>query len=335
MRPVRFSMARSAASASGLLLELGLHHRPVAARVEDGDLDLDEVARGDDLVGNALRRGAGTPCTRAPVTCSPLGTTRAAYGPNPHLHRLAIGAGDDRRHDVSRRRSAAASGSAPRWRESPPGRGSRRCPPPRRGRCARRPEPAALVVGAQPRLDRPGGRLLKPHVQGGVDAKPFLVEPLHPVLLLQVLADLLDEVGGDGVAPLLPLGEHDGRAVASSASASEMKPSSTHPPQNEVAAAHRHVHVDERARPRRSREGADDGGRLAELELGRGLVEVESRSGLDPERAVPGRAQPDLVGVERQDLALRIALLDLDRVEGPRRSCVATSFRGRGSGRPA
>ena len=77
-----------------------------------------------------------------------------------------------------------------------------------------------------------------------------------------------------------------------------------------AAAARVHVHV--RALPHVALEDAGDQRRLLERQILGGLAEVEPRGRLD---AVDAVAEVHLVAVEREDLALGVALLDLDREE--------------------
>ena len=70
------------------------------------------------------------------------------------------------------------------------------------------------------------------------------------------------------------------------------------------------VRIAERAQARRRRDDRDDRGGFLEREVLGGLVEVHPRRGLDAVGAVVER---DVVGVEGEDLVLRVALLELKR----------------------
>ena len=70
------------------------------------------------------------------------------------------------------------------------------------------------------------------------------------------------------------------------------------------------LHVDERALPLRRLEDAGDEGRFLERQLLVRLAEIHARRGFD---AVGAVAQVHLIAVDREDLALGVALLDLDR----------------------
>ena len=83
-----------------------------------------------------------------------------------------------------------------------------------------------------------------------------------------------------------------------------------HALQHDVAARRRALHVHERALPLGRLEDAGDERRLLERQLLVRLVEVEPRRRLD---AVGAVAEVHLVAVDREDLLLRVPLLDLDR----------------------
>ena len=83
-----------------------------------------------------------------------------------------------------------------------------------------------------------------------------------------------------------------------------------HALQHDVAPRCGALHVDERALPLRRLKDAGDEGRFLERELLVRLAEIHARRGFDAVRAVP---QVHLVAVDREDLALRVPLLDLDR----------------------
>ena len=84
-----------------------------------------------------------------------------------------------------------------------------------------------------------------------------------------------------------------------------------HPRQHVVVAPReRAVRVDERTEPRRRLDDGGDGRGLFERQVLRRLVEVHPRGRLDAVRAV---SEIDLVGVEREDLGLGVAPLELHR----------------------
>ena len=100
-----------------------------------------------------------------------------------------------------------------------------------------------------------------------------------------------------------------GFCLAASASSRVMKPSLGHPLERVVAAPQRRLHVDVGALPHVALDDAGDERRFLELEIGQRLAEVDLRGRRDAVGAVP---PVDLIAVEREDLFLRVALLDLD-----------------------
>ena len=82
--------------------------------------------------------------------------------------------------------------------------------------------------------------------------------------------------------------------------------------QRVVATEFRGPAIDIRALPRRRLNDAGDHRRFFQRHILRALAEVQPRRGLDAVRAV---TENHLIAIEREDLALRVALFDLDRDE--------------------
>ena len=176
---------------------------------------------------------------------------------------------------------------------------------------ARRPPPAvAFIVGAQPALERPVRQLLQLRVERRPHREAVLVEHLRAVLLLEVLAYFLDEVRRDARRLRRRAARDDRLLLRRVGLLLREVVLVRHPLQDDVAALRRALHVDERALALRRLENARDERRFLERQLLVRLVEVEPRRRLDAVRAV---AEVHLVAVDREDLFLRVALLDLDR----------------------
>ena len=175
---------------------------------------------------------------------------------------------------------------------------------------ARRLPPAvALVVAPQSVLDRPVGASCSFDVERRRHREAVLVQHLRAVLLLEVLADLLDEERRDA-RRLVGLAARDDRLLLGRVGLRLRDVALVgHPLQHEVAARRGALHVDERALPLGRLEDAGDERRLLERQLLVRLVEIQPRRRLDAVRAV---AEVHLVAVDREDLALGVALLDLD-----------------------
>ncbi len=174
-------------------------------------------------------------------------------------------------------------------------------------------ETPPLVEAAKAAVQGAVGGFLEVRVERGVDGEAALVQLLRTVLPLEILAHLLDEERRDRLLgrrlpphldrPLrrgVRLGLRDVAFFG-------------HPLQDVVAAPHGPPHVDVRALPLGRLDDAGDERRFVQRQVLRSLVEVEPGGGFDAVRAV---AEVDLIAVEREDLPLGVALLDLDGEEG-------------------
>ena len=175
----------------------------------------------------------------------------------------------------------------------------------------RRPEAAPLVEPPQPGVNGGVRRFLQRQVERSLDGEALLVQLLRPVGALQVLAHLLDEVRRRRLAGRgLPL---DRRQASPSPRPRPPARCSRRPP----SAAARSSGGAWRAGDPRTGFGARAAARCRAISAAsssvrsrRPLVEIHARGRLHPVRAVP---EVHVVAVEGQDLALRVALLDLDR----------------------
>ena len=293
---MRLSRASRAASTSGSWSRVA-RASPRGASGSVVNPDVHEVAALDQLGRGPARPGES------------VGLDRRAVRSEANSDAVAADAGHDRRHDI-----AGFDGVDPvRMLEVPgagAGVGAREHVAPRAA------ETVPLVERAQAVLDGAVRGALQVDVEGGADHQAVLIEPPGTVLALQVLADFLEEVGRDGVAALPARGEHDRLRHLVGGCLLRDVLFFRHPAQRVVAPFRGRLHVHEGAEARRSLDDAGDYRRLAQLDVAGGLAEQELRRGLDPVRGVRGRAEPDLVGVEGENLGLRVALLEMDRVVG-------------------
>ncbi len=147
-------------------------------------------------------------------------------------------------------------------------------------------------------------------VERRADRQAVFVQRLGAVLRLDVLADLLDEVRRDGRV-LRRLAARDDRLLLGGfGHLARDVALGGHPLERVVAPAPRRVHVHVRALADVALDDAGDERRFFERQVVDALAEVHLRGGLDAVRAV---APVDLIAVQREDLFLRVPLLDLHR----------------------
>ena len=157
------------------------------------------------------------------------------------------------------------------------------------------PPAVALVVGAQPVLERGVRDLLQPDVERRRHRQAVFVEHLGAVLPLEVLADLFDEERRDA-RRLVRLAARDDRLRLRRVRLRLRDVALVgHALQHDVAAGRRALHVDERALALGQLEEAGDERRFLERQLLVGLVEVEPGRRLDRRR----RRGPDTSGCSR------------------------------------
>ena len=159
-------------------------------------------------------------------------------------------------------------------------------------------------------LERVVGHLLQRRIERGRDREAAFVQRLRAVLALEILSDLLDEERRDRLAAASADRRSDDRRLVRGLGLLLRDVALVgHALQHVPAASLCRVHVDERTLARRRLNDAGEERRFLERQLLVRLAEIQPRRRLDAVRAV---AEQHLVGVEREDLALRVALLDLD-----------------------
>ncbi len=168
----------------------------------------------------------------------------------------------------------------------------------------------ALVVRAEPVLDRLVGQVLQPRIERRRHGQAVFVERLRPVLTLEVLAHFLHEERGDAGRLIGLPARDDWLLLGFVGPRLRDVVLVRHPLEHDVAAGHRPLHVHERTLPLGRLENAGDERRFLEAELLVRLVEVQAGRSLDAVGPVP---HVHLVAVDREDVFLRVALLDLDR----------------------
>ena len=168
---------------------------------------------------------------------------------------------------------------------------------------------AALVDPAQSLVERAVGGLLQLGVERRLHLEACLVQLVGRELLLEVLADLLDEVRRNrSIRRRLSLDDERARGGGVGLLAGD-EAFVRHARQDVVVAPRQRLfRVDERAEARRRLDDRRDRRGFLERQVLRRLVEVQARAGLDAVRAVAHR---HVVGVEGEDLALRVALFEL------------------------
>ena len=171
-------------------------------------------------------------------------------------------------------------------------------------------KPASLVDAAQAAVDGVVGGLLQPQVERGAHRQPAFVQRLGAVAGFEVLAHFFEEVRrraglGRSASPSTTIGF----CLACSAAVGGDEAFVGHAIERVVAAAAGRLRIHERALPDVALDDAGDGRRLFERQLLGRLAEVQLRRRL---HAVGAVAEVDLVAIHREDLGLRVALLDLD-----------------------
>ena len=302
--PVRLSMASSAPSTSGVCSSAT---ETVPPRfVDGGDLDLHDVAdlhqvgrrRAARPLESVLREDAvelADPHARRARRQAPAGLRGGRHPPfgggGGHLHH-------DGGHDVSRANRAVPPALAVFARRRAPRDAARRLP-----------VAAPLVEVPEPAIQRPGRGRLEVVVERGLDREPELVEGLRAVLPLEVLAHLLGEVRRGRVRRAWQAGEHDRLLARRLGLRLRDEPFLRHAAQGVVAALRGPLLVDVGALPLGQLQDARNRRGFPERQVLHRLAEVHPRRGLD---AVGAVAEVHLVAVEREDLRLGVALLDLE-----------------------
>ena len=200
-------MASSAPSTERRLLE---EHRLGHVVLERADLDLDEIADLEQFRGRR-RRVHAKPARGNSTWCAPMRTRAFPCSLAGHVHH-------DRRDDVA---------------------GVHRARPPIRREALQRVTfgqdvarrtavaAAALVDPAQSAVERGVRGLLQLGVERRLHAQPRFVQRLGAILLLELLADVLHEVGRDrAIGASAVRRATSGRALAARPSSAEMNPSS-------------------------------------------------------------------------------------------------------------
>ena len=172
-------------------------------------------------------------------------------------------------------------------------------------------EPAPLVDPSQAVMERLGGGLLQPQIDRGLNRQAVLVELLGAVPALELAAHFLEEIrcgrrrlsGGIGA-------NHDRLLLQFVGLRCRDVADFRHAAEGVVAAAQRGLAIHIGALAHVGLQDAGDECRLLDRDVLRRLAEVQPRRRLDPVDAVP---EVHLVAIEREDLALGVALLDLDR----------------------
>ena len=176
---------------------------------------------------------------------------------------------------------------------------------------ARLAEAATLVHLSQAGVERRLGRTLKIGVERRVDREAALVQPLRAVALLEMLPDVFQEERREGIRHR-PAARDDRRLLGLIGARLRDEPFFRHPLQRVVPAPARRVGVDVWALPRRPLDDPGEQRRFLERQVLCRLPEIQARRGFGAVRPVAPR---NVIAVEREDLALRVALLDLNRQE--------------------
>ena len=169
---------------------------------------------------------------------------------------------------------------------------------------------APLVDPAQADVEGAGGDALEPVVERRAHGEAALVQLLRAVVALEVLADFLEVVRRErGLAGRIAAGDDRPRLGLGGGLGGE-EAFVGHPIERVVAPAERCRRVDVGALPGVALQDAGDHRRLFDRQVLDRLAEVQLRRRLD---AVGAVAEVHLVAVEREDLLLGVALLDLHR----------------------
>ena len=210
------------------------------------------------------------------------------------------GSGDDRRHDVACRHRAPPSIVREALHRLFLGEHVAR----------RAPIAAPLVDPPQSRRDRAIRRVLECRIERRPHRETALVQPFRAVARLEMLADFLEEVRGDGRRLPRLAADDDRSGFRFFRLFGGDEAFGGHAIERVVAPPDGRVHVHVGALPHVALDDpAEHGGFLERHVLGR-FREIQARGGLD---AVGVVAPVHLVREHRQDLALRVPLLDLNR----------------------
>ncbi len=171
-------------------------------------------------------------------------------------------------------------------------------------------EAAALVDAAQSLVDRLVRRLLQPDVECGLHREAALVQRLGAVLRLEMLAHLFEEVGRHAAFAGRVAGDQHRLVLGHRSGLARDEALDGHPLERVVAAAQGRLGIDERTLPDVALDDAGQGRALLEVEVLRGLAEIELRGRLD---AVGAVTEINLIAIEREDLFFGVALLDPNR----------------------
>ena len=167
------------------------------------------------------------------------------------------------------------------------------------------PESLPLVVGAKRQLHRFGGGVLHSAVQRRMDAESAAVGPRVPVVVAQVAAHHLHEMGGETVPPAGAEPDRLGPRRVGFLHRQELL--GNHPLENHVAPALGRLHAPERVEGGRVGRHPDQHGGLSDREFGGPLAQIELGRRFDPLVVV---SEVHLVRVEGEDLLLAVGPLD-------------------------
>ena len=269
-----------------LLLEGGGDH---AWRfVDAGDAHVDQVARLDELGrGPSLRPREAITADLRPVSA------------DADLHPAAGHPGHDRGNDVAGRDGGAPAVVLETLDRPPAGDDILRW----------LTEAMALVDDPESVAQGPVGEGLEPHIQRRLYLEPALIESLHTVVRLEVLPDLFDEVWSDRFVSSGPAPDLDRGRPGLVGFRRRNVAFLDHPIEDVIPPPFGRRGVHERALTVGRLDNSGEQCRLRQVDVAGGFVEVQPGSRLD---AVGVMAEKDLVAVERENLPLGIALLDLD-----------------------
>ena len=185
----------------------------------------------------------------------------------------------------------------------------------------------------EPLLHRIARRLLHRDVERRVDLEPLLVEDVAAVFLLDVAADVLDEVRGDLV---LRLDRTEPERPAERLFSLRLRDVTVlqHPRENVGLPLVGPLRVEVGGIAAGGLGEAGQQGRFRQRQVARAFAEIPLGGGLDPVGSV---AEVDVVEVEGDDLFFRQIGVDLVGEKGLLESSACSSFPGRGRGpwRPA
>ena len=169
----------------------------------------------------------------------------------------------------------------------------------------------AALIGGQAVEHRLIRGALQVHVERGIDPQSPLVHAVGAVLVFQIAANLLDEIGGERIGVVRQL-QVEGLVAGCNGLGRSDSSIFEHGIDHQVATLEGAVGmVDRRIHARGFRQAGQHRGFIQAEPLG-GLAEVVFGRGLKSVDAVP---QVNLIGVEGEDLLLGESALDLNRQE--------------------